>query len=1293
MGLFDFIDDIGDTLSAIADDPFSATIAGIGGFLGGGFVGAGLAVASFGYQAERAASAKRKLTNRLNAAIDANLGVEINSVNAVNSIPICYGYSAIHARQTYVSSSDSFVHRHLEGFTSFGRLGSFFGKNNDVLRQQTVLCTNEIDDLVSVQINGLNHDEETIVDDYVIQYGPKGIANAILSETDDNRDENSKYQNAQFMTAWFRFNRQEANFIGGFPRVVCFVKGKRINPIGSTSRASKRFSNNSAEIVNDFLVDEIGLRRDQIDSDSFRNAVAYCNQEIGRTVKYENVFLNSESNTTQIIRKGEFNGLLSSGDTDLNNINAVLETIPGVILYYNKDENGGKYKISVPDNDTPIRTITDDDIIDGVTIVYPSLDERINKCNVTFTNGLDLFAQQVITEESDILKARDNGFTLEGNITMVGVSDPVSARYQAITTIRESRLMTFSFKINIQHLDLEPGDILRLHNGEVDQIVRIVRLNVDERFETTLECIEYSSDVYNIDNLEILERRLDPPVDLRLPVITGINIQSDVSITSPSDDFQRMRISWDAPNESAVAFTDVYVIDHDVVPETRTPIGILTDDDNEIIYSPTSRNRISFQFINRSRDGNSSRTVGTGNFVPTPWLGSFDGNPLPYRHLTTTSFTDDPRFISRTNFISITENGQNHIRFAYVDGNMINNLRYYTSINSVNSPILFVNESNREITIKYFQALRVTNNRLQATNEISSFGPDLIDNERYTVFFQDKNTFNTAIDELRNVDTPDTPDNVVLSAIEGNNDQILLSWSNPLSSNVPGNEFVITRNSQPYSVVPFYENSLIINGINTETSVVQIGIKQRNASGESDTVTVEYALTTPNTITNLRTEQTNVDNVLLKFDYAFQRGVQVSGYELQQRSGPQANWENVALIDSQVREHLITNVSLQGQIRFRIRVLSTNNMTSEWSEELIFNGDVPNVPMITGLAVIDSLGPQVSVQLDFTYEENFAKIARFEIEEANADIDANLFRRIGSVEPNRRRFYAYPLENGNIIYRIRAVSYSELASQYNTGQLFTVGGSITDANVYSSDSDVISFPHYNVNPEDITIDDIDDISSFTGADDVNGVLTQDRDTQVPFTITIQLEVSQETIDKGLSFYPRGFPQGIVPIIQLKTVGLRDRKVYEDPDNLAYVTANGEGEKRYEEDRLPNFWYRDRPNISLYVYRSIRFQTAGLYEITITIPKNLRNPTRFFDNPGKIIRFDAFAKEKIFTTRVMNVDSTGTVVDFSSRDFISTEGVFLTPEANTNVWYTELTNTSVRVHAAQSTNVSTTIRGW
>ena len=312
---------------------------------------------------------------------------------------------------------------------------------------------------------------------------------------------------------------------------------------------------------------------------------------------------------TRNIKKHEFNGSIDSGNDHIANINEILNTIPGAIMF--RDVTG-KIKINIPNEQISteghsVDTVTDSDIIGEVTVSTPDNNERLNEITINYANASKDFASDTYTYiDRDSYINKDNSIVLSSSLNLIGVSNKYNAEYIARTTVNESRRDNYSWKESHRGIFKEPGDVVLLtpaNRGIRTQedsegtgvFVRITsqKLNPDLTISFEGYHFDIADYTYNKQTAEARELHKDFDFSVRSPTNLSVTLDTESTVNIPPVTFNWTDSVDSTVIEYQIENTESYQGDTDTDSEyvsSWSPISVVPQGVETIKFLPVTTN-------------------------------------------------------------------------------------------------------------------------------------------------------------------------------------------------------------------------------------------------------------------------------------------------------------------------------------------------------------------------------------------------------------------------------------------------------------------------------------------------------------------------------------------------------------------------------------------------------------------------------------------------------------------------------------------------------------------------------
>ena len=439
-----------------------------------------------------------------------NRGALVNKFNANAHIPIVYGTRKVGGNVVFLETS---------------------GTDNQYLYMALVLSEGEVADIDAIFINDnqvtwsgdiADNTQITVASSDANFYSGSSLitcephfgsdsqtASSLLS-TLNSWTSNHRLRGLCYLAIRFEWNQDK---FGSLPTVQAVVKGKKVyNPNldstvtgGSGSHrkddsSTWEYSDNPILQLLDYLRNErfgMGIANSYFDSNfaDWQTATDVCDANI-----------TPYSGASQI-------DLMDSHavvDTSKKAIDNVKNFIRGARAYLNF--SGGIYNVLVETTGSASITLTEDNIIGGISVKSKNKNSRYNRVIVNFTNPDKNYqsdtAQFPPVDETGLasadqhatMKTADGGLLLEGRFDFTMLTSPYQAQEMAEIILRRSRSsLDISLIADATALDLAIGDIVNITHATPSfsaKPFRVQGLNVNSNYTVTMQCSEHQDSFY-----------------------------------------------------------------------------------------------------------------------------------------------------------------------------------------------------------------------------------------------------------------------------------------------------------------------------------------------------------------------------------------------------------------------------------------------------------------------------------------------------------------------------------------------------------------------------------------------------------------------------------------------------------------------------------------------------------------------------------------------------------------------------------------------------------------------------
>lgn len=506
-------------------------------------------------------------------------GILVNKFTANSSIPVVYGTRKVGGNVVFVETSGTDnQYLYMAVVLSEGEINSvetLFVNNHQVTlsgsltdgTQRTVTSadanffdTENTNSLITVQAH-LGTDTQT--------------SSSLLGEV-SSWTSNHRLQGLAYLALRFEWNAEK---FGSLPRVQATIKGRKVyNPNldstvtgGSGSHRADtsttwEYSDNPILQLLDYLRNDrfgMGITNSYFDSNfaDWQTATDVCDADITPFTGASAIDLLDSHIVVDTSRKA---------------INNVKEFVKGSRSYLNF--SSGKYNILVESTGSASITLTEDNIIGGITVQSKNKNSRYNRVIVTFINPDKNFQTDTVqfppvdetgldsADQHATMKTEDGELLLEGRFDYTMLTNAHQAQEMAEIILRRSRSsLDISLRADGTALDLAVGDIVNVTHATPAfsaKPFRVQRISINADHTVSIQCSEHQDSFYTFGTQQAL------------PTIPDTTLPNPFSVQAPTisvTDELRSR------NEEAIAVllvnvtaTDSFITDFEVQAKKAT---------------------------------------------------------------------------------------------------------------------------------------------------------------------------------------------------------------------------------------------------------------------------------------------------------------------------------------------------------------------------------------------------------------------------------------------------------------------------------------------------------------------------------------------------------------------------------------------------------------------------------------------------------------------------------------------------------------------------------------------------
>ena len=556
-------------------------------------------------------------------------GVLVNKVSSNASVNVIYGQRKVGGNVVFLETS---------------------GTDNEYLYMALVLGEGEIHEMTCLYVNDKRVNLSGVISDNVQRtvtnsdqnfYDTENSESLITVEGHFGSDTQSTSSLLQEANSWslqhklqglayiaLRFKWNSDKF-GSIPNVQALIKGRKVyNPNLDTTKtggsgshrqndsSTWAYSDNPILQMLDYLRNErfgMGIVDSYFDTNfaDWQTATDVCDTQIeplGGDLFLINAFGIGFGDATSANTIDLMNSNIVI-DTSRKAIDNVKDLVRGSRSYLNF--SSGKYKILVESSGSASITLTEDNILGGITVLSKNKNSRYNRVIVNYINPDKNYQSDstqfppvienpeliVTADRFETMKAEDGGLLLEGKFDFSMFTNKFQAQEMAEIILRRSRSsLNISIKADATALELSIGDIVNITHATPAFSAKPFRvqgmsLNADQ--SVSLQCSEHQDSYYTFGTQspleEIVDTTLPNPFTVQAPVLT---------VTDILRSFNEEAINTLLVNVTA---TDLFIVDFEVQAKKSTDTNYinlgrgassnfeLTNVEDNVIYDVRAR--------------------------------------------------------------------------------------------------------------------------------------------------------------------------------------------------------------------------------------------------------------------------------------------------------------------------------------------------------------------------------------------------------------------------------------------------------------------------------------------------------------------------------------------------------------------------------------------------------------------------------------------------------------------------------------------------------------------------------
>jgi len=495
---------------------------------------------------------KRQLKKQQDAAN--NRGRDITITDSASNIPIVYGYTQVAPPRVYFRAGSSIT---LPPASKIGRINAGNGRKHEFSLSQFVLSVGEIEEVVDVKHRDTSIKDEPLLWEIAATVNEKQWAKEFSTANGNTeRNDNTKFSNLSYLTVGAR-HQNEKGVLLEEPAPIVFLKGRKIPTVVKTGSSysystTKTFSTNPIRVLLDFLIDIWKVPVATFDLQSFYNAQEICEQitqpastdtatiatDIVPKEVLENVapslitdplsttYTQLESylgipdsngnvtgwdpdatiwqNENPSVHRFDFNYALDSAESLTNNIQRIIESVPGIL--FDIDETNGRIIVNIPTPDsTSVATVGQQHLTQAVSIETQGTNTRLNGAVGIYKDAYNEYENNTVrfpTAGSTLSTnwiAQDNNLILENRFDFPQIISKQQTNSLLANKILTSRRDLYTFFTSLSHFHLQNGDIVRLVDPSMNLnvLVRIISRSIGSTIGSDTTEIQFTAIQFN----------------------------------------------------------------------------------------------------------------------------------------------------------------------------------------------------------------------------------------------------------------------------------------------------------------------------------------------------------------------------------------------------------------------------------------------------------------------------------------------------------------------------------------------------------------------------------------------------------------------------------------------------------------------------------------------------------------------------------------------------------------------------------------------------------------------------
>jgi hypothetical protein len=437
-------------------------------------------------------------------------GVLVNKINANAHIPIIYGTRKVGGNIVFLETSGTDnQYLYMALVLSEGEINAV---SSLIINDNTVTLSGALTDGTqrTVASSDANFYSGSSLITVEAHFGTDSQTASILLSTLSSWTSNHRLRGLAYLALRFEWNQDK---FGSLPTVQAIVQGKKVyNPnLDSTVTGGSGSHRADTSTTWEYSDNPIYQLLDYLRNDRFGMGIAnsyfdtnFADWQVAGDVCDTNI--TPYSGASQI-------DLMDSHtvvDTSKKAIDNVRDFIRGSRSYLNF--SAGKYNILVETTGSASITLTEDNIIRGISVQSKNKNSRYNRVIVSFINPDKNYqsdtAQFPPVDETGLasadqhatMKTADGGLLLEGRFDFSMFTSPYQAQEMAEIILRRSRSsLDISLTADATALDLAIGDLVNITHATPAfsaKAFRVQGLSINPDHTVSLQCSEHQDSFY-----------------------------------------------------------------------------------------------------------------------------------------------------------------------------------------------------------------------------------------------------------------------------------------------------------------------------------------------------------------------------------------------------------------------------------------------------------------------------------------------------------------------------------------------------------------------------------------------------------------------------------------------------------------------------------------------------------------------------------------------------------------------------------------------------------------------------